>query len=108
MTVAPLSLWFSVVQSVAAAFSLVLLLVYRTTQSSIKLPITTGESLDDVLRSDVTHVDLDALYSMEHEDPFDVSTPLDFMDGFPIDEDAFWSMVSKYMAHFRLFLLKGL
>ena len=29
-------------------------------------------------------------------DPFDVATPEDFVDGTPLDEDAFWTRVRRY------------
>lgn len=51
--------------------------VTKTEEGKIQLPITReADGFDD------------------EYDPFDVTTPLDIVDGFPVDGDKFWARVS--------------
>jgi hypothetical protein len=58
--------------AVAAACSVGLILFARTQERKIQLPLT-GEEVDD--------------------DPFDVSSPEDVVDGYPVEENKFWAQV---------------
>ncbi|KAG8904640.1 hypothetical protein FRB99_001405, partial [Tulasnella sp. 403] len=85
----PLGLWFATGQTVAAALSAVVLIATRKKEQAIKLPIFAGESFEEANGRDGS--DAEELDGEEKADPFDVSTPLDFIDGVPIDEDGFWA-----------------
>ncbi|KAG8915205.1 hypothetical protein FRC01_003749, partial [Tulasnella sp. 417] len=87
----PLYLLFAVAQTTAAVLSATILVVNRVRNPTgkIKLPIFTEASVDRAYASD----GLDGAEELEggdKVDPFDVSIPLDFVDGTPIDEDRFW------------------
>jgi hypothetical protein len=87
----PLSLYFAVAQASAAVISLGILVATQTREQAVKLPIFAGEPLS----REQTAVDEDEeLDGGDKADPFDVSIPLDFLDGIPIDEDKFWDEVS--------------
>ena len=57
---------------VGAACSLGLILFARTREGKIQLPLT-GEEVDN--------------------DPFDVFSPEDVVDGYPVEENKFWAQV---------------
>ncbi|KAG8989939.1 hypothetical protein FRB93_003401 [Tulasnella sp. JGI-2019a] len=90
----PLSFWFTVVQATAAVGSAILLAATTRTERTIKLPIANDEALDGAIDAS-SHGNLGGEYK---DDPFDVATPLDFMDGIPIDEGKFWVKMHNYKA----------
>lgn len=64
--------------AVSALTSIVAFYLCRSKDRKIQLPTTNGE---------------DAELELEGSDPFDVAQPIDLVDGFPIDEEAYWSRV---------------
>jgi hypothetical protein len=63
----------------ATAISSFALFLARSQQQKVRLPTTQDVSLAG---------------DVNHDDPFNVTKPEDFIDGEPIDEDAFWFKVS--------------
>lgn len=90
----PLYLLFAVAQTTAAVLSATILAVNRARNPTgkIKLPIFTEASVDRACASDEPD-GAEELEGGDKVDPFDVSIPLDFLDGTPIDEDKFWDKV---------------
>jgi hypothetical protein len=60
--------------AVCSVLSFVIFLLSRPRHGKIQLPVHTDEPL-------------------AHNDPFDISKPEDAIDGYPINEDAFWRKV---------------
>ncbi|KAG9019050.1 hypothetical protein FRB90_007006 [Tulasnella sp. 427] len=87
----PLYLLFAVAQTTAAVLSATILAVNRAKNptGNIKLPIFSEASADRLYASDGGDGS-EELEGGDKVDPFDVSIPLDFLDGTPIDEDRFW------------------
>lgn len=87
----PLYLLFAVAQTTAAVLSATILAVNRARNPTgkIKLPIFTEASVDRAYASDGAD-GAEELEGGDKVDPFDVSIPLDFLNGTPIDEDKFW------------------
>lgn len=92
----PLHLVFAIGQTAAASVSASILLWTRPKKHAIKLPIFAGEGLDGLNGRDSA---VEELPGGDKDDPFDVSTPLDFVDGIPIDEDNFWSKACAQTLH---------
>jgi hypothetical protein len=64
--------------AVGAVGSLFVFYLTREKEGKLRLPINVDESED----------------FLHGHDPFDVTTPEDVIDGYPIDPDAFWTSVS--------------
>jgi hypothetical protein len=67
----------AVVLIVSTALSLVVFILTRRAEGKIRLPTYANDDDDEVLK----------------HDPFDVTKAEDVADGYPIDEQGFWSRV---------------
>jgi hypothetical protein len=67
----------SVVLVASTAVSLFIFYTTRTKEGKIQLPTHVGESAN----------------AFGGDDPFDVTTEIDRLDGYPINADAFWTKV---------------
>jgi hypothetical protein len=63
----------------SACVSLIVFYLTRDQEGKVQLP---------------THVD-ESEHVLYGHDPFDVTTPEDIIDGYPIDADAFWASVCR-------------
>ena len=68
----------AVTLAVSACSSLFAFYLAREKEGKVQLPIHADEFGDGV----------------QQHDPFDVVTPIDLIDGHPINADAFWALVS--------------
>lgn len=75
----------AVALAIFATGSLLTFYLFSSDEGKIQLPTDTEES--------------------EELDPFDVATPDDFVDGFPIDGDAFWARVCCVMLQYGLWII---
>ncbi len=69
---------------VAASISAVFVFIYRSSDGAIKLPVH---------RDDISDTSSEPELQGE-PDPFNVTSPQDWSDGYPINEDLFWANVS--------------
>ncbi|KAG8871479.1 hypothetical protein FRB98_000747, partial [Tulasnella sp. 332] len=84
----------SFILAIAVLFSAVLLYASTRAEHAIKLPVANDEALDGIVER-VRDGNLGGEYK---KDPFDVATPLDLIDGIPIDEGNFWVKMYAYKA----------
>ncbi|KAF5389660.1 hypothetical protein D9757_004116 [Collybiopsis confluens] len=76
--------------AIVSAGSFLLLILYRPKDGKIRLPTHTTEE------------------DQPFSDPFDVTTPEDFLEGYPIDEDKFWRQLRIRKALLCLLLVAAL
>lgn len=78
----PYQLQIAIALNASAVLSAVLFAVFRERDGKIQLPI---------------HVDIpDDIYP--DGDPFDVTTPEDLVDGYPLGEENFWARVRVFLS----------
>ena len=91
----PLQLTFAGTQLAVALGSATLLFLLRQKPQKNALPIFVDEPLNGSHGRDQTLTDdHEELAGAEKADPFDIVKPIDFLDGFPIQDDEFWGWVS--------------